>query len=94
MPTDIPIRVAFPRSVWRVAETTEYEIAEALKHMLLLSKVSERARSDVIWLLQELGEFSAELCTRTEIHYFCILKKLSDIADELVKSNEDRDVQD
>ena len=87
MPTDIPIRVMYTRSVWRIAETTEYELSEALKYMLLLSIVSERARSDVIWLLQELGEFSAELCTRTEIHYFCILKKLLDIADELAQTS-------
>ena len=73
MPTDIPIRVAFPRSVWRVAETTEYEIAEALKYMLLKCIIDKDCRADFEYIFSEIGEFAESICNETESQWFCLL---------------------
>jgi len=86
MPTDIPIRVAFPRSVWRVAETTEYEIAEALKHMLLLAVVNKDVRADFEYILNELADFAKSICETTEIQWFCLVgARLEQLYGELVE---------
>ena len=95
MPTDVPIRVRIG-SFWRMAETSDVEISEALKHMLLYALTLDIPRRDFAWILQSLGDFAKELCEKTEIQFYCIVANLSDIAtklEEVMHDDEDRDVQ-
>ena len=86
MPTDIPIRVTFTRSIWKIAETTEYEVAEALKRMLLAAIIDRDVRADFEYILNELADFAKSICEATEIHWFCLLAaRLNQLYTELVE---------
>jgi len=89
MPTDIPIRVTLARNVWRIAETTEYELTEALKHMLLKCIVDKNCRTDFEYILSEIGEFAESICNETESQWFCMIgARLKSLFDELLNLRE------
>ena len=89
MPTEIPIYVEIIHGKWRIAKTEAYEVAKAIKQLLLLAIVERDARSDFEYIIDEVAGFAKRICETTEFQWFCLLAaRLERLYTELVEKGE------